>query len=52
MLPAKGSKEYDKILSAKATLDLASFDVPVSLTIEGMDLLKSQDPSASAKVAV
>ena len=48
----KGSKEYDKLLSAKATLDLDSFDVPVYLTIKGKDLLKSQDLSASAKVAV
>ena len=48
----KGSKEYDKLLSAKATLDLDSFDVPVYLTIKGKDLLKSQDLSASVKAAV
>ena len=48
----KGSKEYDKPLSAKATLDLASLDVPISLTIKCKDLLKSQYQSASAKVAV
>ena len=50
--PIKGSKEYKNLLSAKATLDLASFDVPVSLTIKGKDLLNSQDLSASAKVTV
>lgn len=48
----KGSKEYDKLLSAKASLDLDSFDVPVYLTIKGKNLLKSQDLSASSKVAV
>ena len=51
-VPAKGSKEYDKPLSAKATLDLASLDVPISLTIKCKDLLKSQYQSASAKVVV
>ena len=50
--PVKGSKEYENLLSAKATLDLASFDVPVSLTIKGKDLINSQDLSASAKIAV
>ena len=50
--PVKGSKEYEDLLSAKATLDLASFDVPVSLTIKGKDLINSQDLSASAKIAV
>ena len=52
MLPAKGSKEYDKLLSAKASLDLASLDVPISLIIKCKDLLKSQYQSASAKVVV
>lgn len=50
--PVKGSKEYENLLSAKATLDLASFDVPVSLTLKGKDLINSQDLSASAKIAV
>ena len=50
--PVKDSKEYENLLSAKATLDLASFDVPVSLTIKGKDLINSQDLSASAKIAV
>ena len=50
--PVKGSKVYENLLSAKATLDLASFDVPVSLTIKGKDLINSQDLSASAKIAV
>ena len=51
-VPAKGSKEYDKPLSAKATIDLASLVVPISLTIKCKDLLKSQYQSASAKVVV
>ena len=50
--PVAASKEYENLLSAKATLDLASFDVPVSLTIKGKDLINSQDLSASAKIAV
>ena len=50
--PVKDSKEYENLLSAKATLDLASFDVPVSLTIKGKDLINSQDLSASAKITV
>lgn len=51
--PVEGaSKEYENLLSAKATLDLASFDVPVSLTLKGKDLINSQDLSASAKIAV
>ena len=50
--PVKGSKEYENLLSAKATLNLASFDVPVSLTLKGKDLINSQDLSASAKIAV
>ena len=50
--PVKGSKVYENLLSAKATLDLASFDVPVSLTLKGKDLINSQDLSASAKIAV
>lgn len=50
--PVKGSKEYENLLSAKATVDLVSFKVPASVTIKGKDLLSSQDLSASVKFAV
>ena len=50
--PVKGSKEYNDLLSAKATVDLTSLNVPVALTLKGKDLINSQDLSASAKIAI
>lgn len=50
--PVEGSKEYENLLSAKATVDLSSFDLPVSLTVKGKDLINTQDISASATVKV
>ena len=50
--PVEGSKKYNDLLSAKATVDLTSLNVPVALTLKGKDLINSQDLSASAKIAI
>ena len=42
----------ENLLSAKAVIDLASFNVPVKLTITGKDVINAQNLSAKAEVAV
>lgn len=44
--------EYKNLLSAKASVDLNSFDVPVALTLKGKDLINSQNLSASVDVSI
>ncbi len=44
--------EYENLLSAKASIDLNSFDVPVALTLKGKDLINKQNLSASVDVTV
>ena len=44
--------EYKNLLSAKASIDLNSFDVPVALTLKGKDLINKQNLSASVDVTV
>ena len=44
--------EYENLLSAKASVDLKSFDVPVALTLTGKNLINTQDLSAEVKVSV
>ena len=42
----------ENLLSANAVIDLASFNVPVKLTITGKDVINAQNLSAKAEVAV
>ncbi len=46
------TEEAKNLLSAKVAVDLASFEVPVSLTIKAKDLINKQDLSLSADIAV
>lgn len=42
----------DKMLNVKVVTDLASFDVPVVLTLKGLDLVTARDLKASADVTL
>ena len=46
------ANDIENLLSAKASLDLNAFDVPVSFTFTGKDLVNEQDLSAKASFTV